>query len=212
MAFFHWPELGSKMGFQFMFMGGSFGEKLVFSSICLYLCFSIGRLQTGSNCPRRVQLPCSFWKEFHLSFPAGRQLWALGGLPNGEELCVTSLLNKQCEWTGVRKQICLVTFCPFRIYSLGEILPPLLGELSAAPCCSVYSCGCTPLSVTASFQQSVARQPHACSLSVWPHFQGRTLWMQADPNVALFSVSWKHLCLSPLGFFRRDTVKLWMIL
>ena len=147
-----------------LFTGVSAGKKFsVLSSLCLYLCSSIVRLQTVSICPRRARLP-NFWKEFHLSFPAGGQLSAMGGLPNGEELCVTSQLHKQCEWTGVRKQMYFVILCPFRISSLGKFFLHFWVSLQPSHDFSAHSRGCISSSDTILFQQLVSRQLQAYSL------------------------------------------------
>lgn len=101
----------------------------------------ITRLHTVSTCSLGAWFP-DLWKEFHLSFPAGGQLWALGGLPNGEEVCVTSTLNKQCEWSGVRER------CSQSPFALVEYTPEAKFEFSDF---SVHSCGGVPLSDTVSF-------------------------------------------------------------
>lgn len=145
-------------------MGVSAGKRFsVLSSLCLYLYSSIVSLQTVSICPRRARLP-NFWKEFHLSFPAGGQLSALGGLPNGEELCVTSQLRKQRARTGVGKQMDFVILCPFRISSPGKSFLHFWVSLQPSHDFSPHSRGCISSSNTILFQQLVSRQLQAYSL------------------------------------------------
>lgn len=145
-------------------MGVSAGKRFsVLSSLCLYLCSSILRLQTVSICPWRAQLP-NFWKEFHLSFPAGGQLSALGGLPKWEELCVASQLHKQRERSGVGKQMDFVILCPFRISSLGKSFLHFWVSLQPSQDFSACSRGCISSSNTILFQQLVSRQLQAYSL------------------------------------------------
>lgn len=74
----------------FLFMDVSFWEVVLFFLQCIYV------MLFSSQVPVSICLKSTviIFGKVHRSFPAGGQLLALGGLPTGAELGVTSQLPK----------------------------------------------------------------------------------------------------------------------
>lgn len=98
------------------------------------------------------------------------------------------MLNKQREWSQVRKQIYGVTFCRCGICSLGEILPSLLRE-----CLAVLSLFCfllrLHLLVRDRLSLAVCVQTPTCLLCPGhgSNYPREASWMQADFTLDLLS-------------------------
>ena len=164
-------------------------------------------LRTASICPRRVWLP-HLWKKFHPLLPAGGQLAALGGLPNGGKLCVTSLLNKRHKWTRVRKQMYFVSLYPASTSSLGN--PSLTsGWAFSSPMTFLFiPVVAFQCPVQSSFRSWGLDNPKPALLSVSWLF-GESLWgCRLTPALSLSPLSAGILlCLAPLSFFWRDAIR-----